>query len=40
MNSIHKAAATKEWLSKWRYIANAILRIAQNYGEQSYFRRF
>jgi len=29
---------TKQWTAKRPYIANAVFRIAQNHGKQSYFR--
>jgi len=31
---------TKQWKVKWPYIANAVFRIVQNEGENSYFARF
>jgi len=37
---LHNNAVTKQWTAKWRYVANVVFRVAQNYGEQSYFRGF
>jgi len=31
---------TKQWMTKWLYIANAVFRIVTNHDEKSYFRRF
>jgi len=36
----HNTPVTKQWMSKWPYIANAVYQIIQNLGEKSYFRRF
>ena len=36
----YNAAVTKQWMSKWPYIANAVYQIVQNLGEKGYFRRF
>ena len=30
---------TKQWTTKWHYVANAVFRIVQNHGESSHFRR-
>jgi len=37
---LHKTAVTKQWATKWPYIANALFPNCENHGEWSYFRRF
>jgi len=31
--ALYRAAVTKQWTTKWPYIANAVFRIVLNYGE-------
>ena len=37
---LHSTPVKKQWMAKWLYIANAVFRIVQIYGESSHFRRF
>jgi len=37
---VHNTAVTKQWTAKCSNIANAVYRIVQNHGEQSYFVGF
>jgi len=29
----HNTSVTKEWMTKWLYIANAVFRIVKKHGE-------
>jgi len=37
---LYNIAVTKQLMSKWPYIANAVFQIVQNLREKSYFCRF